>query len=96
MERDCDGLTPQEAATRSRCTPDFIAGIKYAMRLAERDSTESLEELDALGDKARIEDYDELTSLASGASGVASKLNIRLFVMEGEGWIPDPDLLIEP
>jgi hypothetical protein len=87
-----------EAVTKDLCTPDFIRGVKYAIELAIAEKAEILAEADDLvhgGDMANMMDeIDALDGQAQAVQGVISKLQLRLCVMEVEGWIPEPEHLI--
>jgi hypothetical protein len=87
-----------EAITKDLCTPDFIRGVKYAVELAKAEKAEILAEVDDLinsGDMARLMDeIDALEGQAQAVQGVVSKLQLRLCVMEVEGWIPEQEHLI--
>ena len=90
-------LTTEEAATTNLCTPDFIRGVKYAIEIAKAEKAETLAEADDLAngeDMANIMDeIDALDGQAQAVQGVISKLQLRLSVMEVEGWIPEPEHL---
>jgi hypothetical protein len=79
------------------CTPDFIMGVKYAIELAIAEKGELLAEaIDLInsGDMANMMDeIDALDGQAQAVQGVISKLQLRLCVMEAEGWIPEPEHL---
>ena len=79
------------------CTPDFIRGVKYAIELAKAEKAEILAEAYELaigGDMANMmDDIDSLDGQAQAVQGVISKLQLRLSVMEVEGWIPEPEHL---
>jgi hypothetical protein len=87
-----------EAITKDLCTPDFIRGIKYAIELAKAEKAEILAEAYELatgGDMVNMMDeIDALEGQAQAVQGVISKLQLRLSVMEVEGWIPEPEHLI--
>ena len=87
-----------EAITKDLCTPDFIRGVKYAIELAKVEQADLLAEADDLvhdGDMAdMMDEIDTLDAQASAIRGVISKLQLRLSVMEVEGWIPEPKHLI--
>lgn len=91
-------LTTEKAVTADFCTPDFIRGVKYAIEIAKAEKAETLAEANDLangGDMANMMDeIDALDGQAQAVQGVISKLQLRLFVMEAEGWIPDPEFLI--
>ena len=79
------------------CTPDFIRGVKYAVELAKAEKAEILAEAYELatgGDM--MDDIDALDGQAQAVQGVISKLQLRLSVMEIEGWIPEPEHLTVP
>jgi hypothetical protein len=80
------------------CTPDFIRGVKYAIAIAKAEQGEILAEAEDLvngGDMANMMDeIDALDGQAQAVQGVISKLQLRLCVMEVEGWIPEPEHLI--
>jgi len=80
------------------CTPDFIRGVKYAIELAKAEKAEILAEADDLvHDDYTTDLMDEIDALdgqAQAVQGVISKLQLRLCVMEVEGWIPEPEHLI--
>lgn len=86
-----------ETATADLCTPDFIRGIKYAIELAKVEQADLLAEADDLvhdGDMAdMMDEIDALEGQAQAVQGVISKLQLRLCVMEAEGWIPEPEHL---
>ena len=79
------------------CTPDFIRGVKYAIELAKAEKAEILAEADDLvHDDYTTDLMDEIDALdgqAQAVQGVISKLQLRLSVMEVEGWIPNPEHL---
>ena len=79
------------------CTPDFIKGVKYAIEIAKAEKAEILAEAYELatgGDMANMmDDIDSLDGQAQAVQGVISKLQLRLSVMEVEGWIPEPEHL---
>ena len=79
------------------CTPDFIRGVKYAIELAKTEKGELLAEaIDLInsGDMANMMDeIDALDEQAQAVQVVISKLQLRLSVMEVEGWIPEPEHL---
>jgi len=79
------------------CTPDFIRGVKYAIELAKAEKAEILAEAYELatgGDMVNMmDDIDALDGQAQAVQGVISKLQLRLSVMEVEGWIPEPEHL---
>ena len=79
------------------CTPDFISGVKYAIALAIAEKAEILAEAHELvtgGDMAELMDeIDSLDGQAQAIQGMISKLQLRLSVMEVEGWIPEPEHL---
>jgi len=79
------------------CTPDFIRGVKYAVELAKAEKAEILAEAYELatgGDMVNMmDDIDALDGQAQAVQGVISKLQLRLSVMEIEGWIPEPEHL---
>jgi hypothetical protein len=79
------------------CTPDFIRGVKYAIAIAKAEKAEILAEADDLVHDGNMEDMmDEIDALegqAQAVQGVISKLQLRLSVMEVEGWIPEPEHL---
>jgi hypothetical protein len=87
-----------ETTTADLCTPDFISGVKYAIAIAIAEKAEILAEADDLvngGDMVNMmPDIDTLDAQASAVRGVISKLQLRLSVMEVEGWIPEPEHLI--
>ncbi len=87
-----------EAVTKDLCTPDFIRGIKYAIELAKVEQADLLAEADDLvhdGDMTdMMDEIDPLEGQAQAVQGVISKLQLRLSVMEVEGWIPEPEHLI--
>ena len=87
-----------ETITKDLCTPDFIRGVKYAIELAIAEKAEILAEADDLvhgGDMANMmDDIDALDGQVQAVQGVISKLQLRLCVMEAEGWIPEPEHLI--
>jgi hypothetical protein len=87
-----------ETATADLCTPDFIRGVKYAIEIAKAEKAETLAEAYDLvngGDMANMmDDIDALDGQAQAVQGVISKLQLRLSVMEVEGWIPEPEHLI--
>jgi len=82
-----------ETATADLCTPDFIRGVKYAIEIAKAEKAEILAEAVDLvsgGDMANMmDDIDVLDGQAQAVQGVISKLQLRLSVMEVEGWIPE-------
>jgi len=82
------------------CTPDFIRGVKYAIELAKAEKAEILAEAYELatgGDMVNMmDDIDALDGQAQAVQGVISKLQLRLSVMEVEGWIPEPEHLTVP
>ena len=86
-----------EAATADLCTQDFIKGVKYAIEIAKAEKAEILAEAYELatgGDMANMmDDIDALDGQAQAVQGVISKLQLRLSVMEAEGWIPEPERL---
>jgi hypothetical protein len=86
-----------ETATADLCTPDFISGVKYAIELAKVEQADLLAEADDLahdGDMTNMmDDIDALDGQAQAVQGVISKLQLRLCVMEVEGWIPEPEHL---
>jgi hypothetical protein len=90
-------LTTEEAATANLCTQDFIKGVKYAIKIAKAEKAEILAEAYELAngeDMANMMDeIDALDGQAQAVQGVISKLQLRLFVMEAEGWIPEPEHL---
>ena len=90
-------LTTEEAATANLCTPDFIKGVKYAIEIAKAEKAEILAEAYELatgGDMANMmDDIDVLDGQAQAVGYVISKLQLRLSVMEVEGWIPEPERL---
>ena len=79
------------------CTPDFISGVKYAIKIAKAEKAEILAEAYELatgGDMANMmDDIDSLDGQAQAIGYVISKLQLRLSVMEVEGWIPEPERL---
>ena len=79
------------------CTPEFIRGVKYAIEIAKTEKEELLAEaIDLInsGDMANMMDeIDALDAQAQAVQGVISKLQLRLSVMEVEGWIPEPEHL---
>ena len=79
------------------CTPDFIRGVKYAIEIANAEQADLLAEADDLVHDGNMEDMmDEIDALegqAQAVQGVISKLQLRLCVMEAEGWIPEPEHL---
>lgn len=87
-----------EAVTKDLCTPDFISGVKYAIELAKAEKADLLAEADDLvHDDYTTDLMDEIDALdgqAQAVQGVISKLQLRLCVMEAEGWIPEPEHLI--
>jgi len=86
-----------DTAAADLCTPDFIKGVKYAIAIAKAERVEILAEADDLvngGDMVNMMlDIDTLDAQASAIRGVISKLQLRLSVMEVEGWIPEPEHL---
>ena len=90
-------LTTEEAATANLCTQDFIKGVKYAIEIAKAEKAEILAEAYELatgGDMANMmDDIDSLDGQAQAVGYVISKLQLRLSVMEVEGWIPEPEHL---
>ena len=90
-------LTTEEAATSDLCTSDFIKGVKYAIEIAKAEKAEILAEAYELatgGDMANMmDDIDVLDGQAQAVGYVISKLQLRLSVMEVEGWIPEPEHL---
>ena len=91
-------LTAKEAAIADLCTQDFIKGVKYAIEIAKAEKAEILAEAYELatgGDTANMmDDIDSLDRQAQAIGYVISKLQLRLSVMEVEGWIPEPERLI--
>ena len=81
------------------CTPDFISGVKYAIALAIAEKTEILAESDDIlygGNMVdMLADIDTLDAQAQAIQGMISKLQLRLCVMEVEGWIPEPKYLTQ-
>ena len=90
-------LTAKEAAIADLCTQDFVKGVKYAIEIAKAEKAEILAEAYELatgGDMANMmDDIDSLDGQAQAVQGVISKLQLRLSVMEVEGWIPEPEHL---
>jgi len=86
-----------EAITKDLCTPDFIRGVKYAIELAKAEKAEILAEADDLVHDSfttdLMDEIDALEGQAQAVQGVISKLQLRLCVMEAEGWIPEPEHL---
>ena len=84
-------------ATADLCTPDFIRGVKYAIEIAKAEKAQFLAEADDLvhdGDMTdMMDEIDALEGQAQAVQGVISKLQLRLCVMEAEGWIPEPEHL---
>ena len=90
-------LTAKEAAIADLCTQDFVKGVKYAIEIAKAEKAEILAEAYELatgGDMANMmDDIDALDGQAQAVGYVISKLQLRLSVMEVEGWIPEPERL---
>lgn len=86
-------------ATADFCTQDFIKGVKYAIEIAKAEKAEILAEAYELatgGDMANMMDeIDALDGQAQAVQGVISKLQLRLCVMEVEGWIPEQKYLTQ-
>lgn len=65
------------------------------MRLCQALVAEYQSEADQ--DKTAIsEGRDYIETVASGAQDCASKLERRVMVMQHEGWIPNPEFLLDP